>query len=129
MDLKRSMLPALTPLMMNRSQRMQCLTAKWLLQTGEELLPGKQRNLLTLRWTESENPPYSYYLYYMFANMTKLNHFRHMRGLNTFVFRCFFNFALFQFFLEITFLNLFITSFNPQFTFTFFASVYYTVYK
>ena len=40
-----------------------------------------------LRWTESENPPYSYYLYYMFANMTKLNHFRHMRGLNTFVFR------------------------------------------
>jgi len=39
------------------------------------------------RWTESENPPYSYYLYYMFANMTKLNHFRHMRGLNTFVFR------------------------------------------
>ena len=42
---------------------------------------------LNLRWTESENPPYSYYLYYMFANMTKLNHFRHMRGLNTFVFR------------------------------------------
>lgn len=39
------------------------------------------------RWTESENPPYSYYLYYMFANMTKLNQFRHIRGLNTFAFR------------------------------------------
>ena len=27
-------------------------------------------------WTDSENPPYSYYIYYMFANMTILNHFR-----------------------------------------------------
>jgi len=38
-------------------------------------------------WVDSENPPYSYYLYYMFANMTVLNHFREERGLNTFVFR------------------------------------------
>jgi len=38
-------------------------------------------------WTDAENPPYSYYLYYMFANITALNHFREDRGLNTFVFR------------------------------------------
>jgi len=39
------------------------------------------------QWDDNENPPYSYYLYYMFANMTVLNHFRADRGLNTFVFR------------------------------------------
>ena len=38
-------------------------------------------------WTESENPPYSYYIYYMYANITALNHLRAERGLNTFVFR------------------------------------------
>lgn len=38
-------------------------------------------------WNDNENPPYSYYLYYMFANITVLNHFREERGLNTFVFR------------------------------------------
>jgi len=27
-------------------------------------------------WTSAENPPYAYYLYYMFANMTVLNHLR-----------------------------------------------------
>lgn len=27
-------------------------------------------------WREDENPPYAYYLYYMFANMTALNHLR-----------------------------------------------------
>jgi len=37
--------------------------------------------------SDRENPPYSYYLYYMFANITVLNHFREERGLNTFVFR------------------------------------------
>ena len=39
------------------------------------------------QWTEGENPPYSYYIYYMFANITALNHLRAERGLNTFVFR------------------------------------------
>jgi AMP deaminase len=29
-------------------------------------------------WTEDENPPYAYYIYYMFANMTVLNHFRYV---------------------------------------------------
>ena len=28
------------------------------------------------RYTEESNPPYSYYLYYMYANMRVLNHFR-----------------------------------------------------
>ncbi|PKU27627.1 hypothetical protein llap_22069 [Limosa lapponica baueri] len=27
-------------------------------------------------WVEEDNPPYSYYLYYMYANMTVLNHLR-----------------------------------------------------
>jgi AMP deaminase len=38
-------------------------------------------------WTEDENPPYAYYIYYMYANMTMLNHFRREQGLNTFVLR------------------------------------------
>ncbi|XP_035215171.1 AMP deaminase 2-like isoform X2 [Stegodyphus dumicola] len=38
-------------------------------------------------WTDPENPPYSYYLYYMYANICVLNHFRRLRGLNTFVLR------------------------------------------
>ncbi|KAG0265098.1 AMP deaminase [Linnemannia exigua] len=38
-------------------------------------------------WNTAMNPPYSYYIYYMFANMTSLNRFRQQRGFNTFVFR------------------------------------------
>ncbi|KAF9392669.1 AMP deaminase [Mortierella sp. AD011] len=38
-------------------------------------------------WNTSMNPPYSYYIYYMFANMTSLNRFRQKRGFNTFVLR------------------------------------------
>ncbi|XP_017055487.1 AMP deaminase 2 isoform X2 [Drosophila ficusphila] len=38
-------------------------------------------------WTYEENPPYAYYIYYMYANMTVLNKFRHSRGMNTFVLR------------------------------------------
>uniref|UniRef100_A0A4W5M3W1 AMP deaminase n=1 Tax=Hucho hucho TaxID=62062 RepID=A0A4W5M3W1_9TELE len=37
-------------------------------------------------WTEEDNPPYSYYLYYTYANMTVLNHLRR-RGFHTFVLR------------------------------------------
>ncbi|XP_013194241.2 AMP deaminase 2 isoform X3 [Amyelois transitella] len=40
-----------------------------------------------LEWDDEENPPYAYYLYYMYANMTVLNHFRKEQGLNTFVLR------------------------------------------
>nr|CAD7573462.1 unnamed protein product [Timema californicum] len=39
------------------------------------------------QWSDEENPPYAYYLYYMYANLTVLNHFRRERGLNTFVLR------------------------------------------
>lgn len=28
------------------------------------------------KWTDEDNPPYAYYIYYMFANMTVLNRFR-----------------------------------------------------
>ncbi|XP_046442028.1 AMP deaminase 2-like isoform X9 [Daphnia pulex] len=38
-------------------------------------------------WTEEENPPYAYYVYYVYANMCVLNQFRKSRGMNTFVFR------------------------------------------
>ncbi|XP_052803791.1 AMP deaminase 2-like isoform X3 [Mya arenaria] len=38
-------------------------------------------------WTQMDNPPYSYYIFYMYANMVVLNHFRRERGLNTLVFR------------------------------------------
>ncbi|XP_063387504.1 AMP deaminase 2-like [Cydia fagiglandana] len=38
-------------------------------------------------WTNEENPPYVYYLYYMYANMVVLNQLRRSQGLNTFVLR------------------------------------------
>ncbi|GBP32329.1 AMP deaminase 2 [Eumeta japonica] len=38
-------------------------------------------------WDDEENPAYAYYLYYMYANLTVLNHFRKEQGLNTFVLR------------------------------------------
>ncbi|XP_078500898.1 AMP deaminase 2 isoform X3 [Lissotriton helveticus] len=39
------------------------------------------------KWTDEHNPPYSYYLYYMYANMAVLNHLRSNRGFHTFVLR------------------------------------------
>ncbi|KAI8824313.1 uncharacterized protein EV422DRAFT_316060 [Fimicolochytrium jonesii] len=38
-------------------------------------------------WDISMNPPYSYYIYYMYANMSTLNWWRKERGFNTFVLR------------------------------------------
>ncbi|KAJ3062069.1 AMP deaminase, partial [Quaeritorhiza haematococci] len=38
-------------------------------------------------WHISLNPPYSYYLYYMYTNMCVLNRWRRDRGFNTFVLR------------------------------------------
>ncbi|KAJ8035153.1 AMP deaminase 2 [Holothuria leucospilota] len=38
-------------------------------------------------WSSKENPPYSYYLFYMYANLVILNRFRRERGMNTFVLR------------------------------------------
>lgn len=38
-------------------------------------------------WHSKQNPPYSYWIYYMFANMTSLNFWRRQRGFNTFLLR------------------------------------------
>ncbi|WEJ94694.1 AMP deaminase [Yamadazyma tenuis] len=38
-------------------------------------------------WDFSNNPPYSYYLYYLFANLSSLNHLRAKLGFNTFLLR------------------------------------------
>ncbi|XP_061100488.1 AMP deaminase 3 isoform X2 [Conger conger] len=38
-------------------------------------------------WTSDSNPPYSYYLFHMYANIMVLNNLRRQRGLNTFQFR------------------------------------------
>ncbi|CAL8263805.1 unnamed protein product [Merluccius merluccius] len=38
-------------------------------------------------WTTDENPPYTYYLFHMYANIMVLNNLRKERGLNTFQFR------------------------------------------
>jgi AMP deaminase len=39
------------------------------------------------QWDTKQNPPYSYYIYYLFANMTSLNAWRKQRNFNTFVLR------------------------------------------
>lgn len=39
------------------------------------------------QWTAAINPPYSYYTYYLWANIARLNRLRAHRGLNTFAFR------------------------------------------
>jgi len=38
-------------------------------------------------WDAKESPPYSYWVYYMYANMTSLNNWRRARGFNILVFR------------------------------------------
>ncbi|CAK9440635.1 uncharacterized protein LODBEIA_P46550 [Lodderomyces beijingensis] len=38
-------------------------------------------------WNYPANPPYSYYLYYLFANVASLNHLRERNKMNTFVLR------------------------------------------
>ncbi|KAJ3341700.1 AMP deaminase [Gonapodya sp. JEL0774] len=38
-------------------------------------------------WDVAYNPPYSYWLFHIFANLCSLNAYRKSRGLNTFVFR------------------------------------------
>ncbi|CAH1248909.1 AMPD2 [Branchiostoma lanceolatum] len=36
------------------------------------------------KWTMNESPPYTYYMYYMYANLVVLNHLRKQRGMRTF---------------------------------------------
>jgi AMP deaminase len=38
-------------------------------------------------WNTKQNPPYSYWIYYLYANMTSLNVWRKARGFNTFLLR------------------------------------------
>ncbi|RMZ83439.1 hypothetical protein DV737_g1531, partial [Chaetothyriales sp. CBS 132003] len=38
-------------------------------------------------WDTKQNPPYSYWTYYLYANMSSLNSFRKQRGFNTFLLR------------------------------------------
>ncbi|NXR92600.1 AMPD1 deaminase, partial [Hypocryptadius cinnamomeus] len=38
-------------------------------------------------WTSQKNPSYTYYIYYMYANILVLNNLRRQRGMNTFLFR------------------------------------------
>lgn len=38
-------------------------------------------------WNTSQNPPYSYWIYYLFANIASLNVWRKQRGFNTFLLR------------------------------------------
>ncbi|PYH93598.1 AMP deaminase [Aspergillus ellipticus CBS 707.79] len=38
-------------------------------------------------WNTKQNPPYSYWIYFMFANIASLNVWRNERGFNTFVLR------------------------------------------
>lgn len=38
-------------------------------------------------WNTKQNPPYSYWIYYLFANMVSLNFWRKQRGFNTLVLR------------------------------------------
>ncbi|CAF3941564.1 unnamed protein product [Rotaria sordida] len=39
------------------------------------------------QWNTNENPPYAYYLFYMYANILTLNQLRRSRGLNTYQLR------------------------------------------
>ncbi|XP_035661015.1 AMP deaminase 1-like isoform X1 [Branchiostoma floridae] len=36
------------------------------------------------KWTMKDSPPYTYYMYYMYANLVVLNHLRKQRGMRTF---------------------------------------------
>ncbi|KAF7544768.1 hypothetical protein G7046_g9718 [Stylonectria norvegica] len=38
-------------------------------------------------WDTKQNPPYTYWIYYLFSNITSLNHWRRRRGFNTFILR------------------------------------------
>ncbi|CAG9565748.1 unnamed protein product [Danaus chrysippus] len=50
--------------------------------------PNLTENMKTPeQWDDEENPPYAYYLYYMYANIVMLNQLRKEQGLNTFVLR------------------------------------------
>ncbi len=45
-------------------------------------------------WKGHANPPYSYYLYYLWNNIKSLNHLRHSKGLSKFYFKYTFIFMI-----------------------------------
>lgn len=47
----------------------------------------KRRYSSAKQWNHETNPPYSYYLYYLFSNLTSLNHLRAKLQFNTFLLR------------------------------------------
>ena len=51
------------------------------LSSGASSLPTPER------WVEPVNPPYGYWLYYIYANLCALNQLRSARGMSTFQFR------------------------------------------
>lgn len=51
------------------------------LSSGHGALPPPQQ------WTTANNPPYGYWLYYMYSNICVLNQLRSSRGMSTFQFR------------------------------------------
>lgn len=42
---------------------------------------------MPIEWDSLDEPPYSYWCYYLYANITAINHLRRARGLNTFWFK------------------------------------------
>eukprot|EP00026_Physarum_polycephalum_P002266 Phypoly_transcript_02272.p1 GENE.Phypoly_transcript_02272~~Phypoly_transcript_02272.p1 ORF type:complete len:845 (+),score=88.32 Phypoly_transcript_02272:103-2637(+) len=53
--------------------------SKWEKKVNDKVLPSQ--------WTSAQNPPYSYYLYYLWANLYSLNKFREEKGFNTLTLR------------------------------------------
>ncbi|GET86948.1 adenosine monophosphate deaminase, putative [Leishmania tarentolae] len=49
--------------------------------------PDQTIDIPPAQWTSAENPPFAYYMFYMWVNITTLNLYRATRGLNTFQFR------------------------------------------
>jgi len=50
----------------------------------ENILYGKGFLTTPAEWNSDQNPPYAYYIYYMWANLNSLNRLREVRGMNTF---------------------------------------------
>lgn len=53
--------------------------SKWEKKVSDKVRPGQ--------WTSPQNPPYSYYMYYLWSNMHSLNAFREEKGFNTLTLR------------------------------------------
>ena len=53
----------------------------------ERVISGAQVPPTPEEWSSGDNPPYSYWTYYLYANIATLNQLRSTRGLSTFSFR------------------------------------------